>query len=377
MHPAYKSDKPGVAPDCGMKLVPVYEEPTKPVQHVETVAEAPMGTIRISPEKQQLIGVRYGAVEETAGERTIRAVGKVALDETRIVRVHARVDGWIDQVFVDFTGKQVAKGEKLLTLYSPEMFATQQEFLLALKSKDILHSGALHTALEHSDSLIEATRRRLELWDLSESQIDEIARTKQPVRSITLSSPASGYVLSRNSFPKQRITPEMELYAIVDLSNVWIIADVFEQDAGSVRAGMAATVTLPYSGKKLWSRVSYIQPLVDPATRTLKVRLDIPNPGLALKPDMFVDVDLRMALPKRLTVPAEAVLDTGLRQTAFVDRGNGSLEPRQVEIGDREGDRVEIRKGLSRGERIVTSAAFLIDSESQMQSAAAGTAGHQ
>jgi RND family efflux transporter MFP subunit len=381
MHPAYTSDKPGIAPDCGMRLEPVYADPTPPIAgehtgHEGGATKLPMGTIKISPEKQQLIGVRFGEAQITEGARTIRALGKVTIDETRIVRVHPRIEGWIDQVFVDFVGKEVAKGQKLLTVYSPEMFATQQEFLLALRSNEIMRSSTLHSAMQHSNSMIEATRRRLELFDLSESQIEEIARTKEPIRNIALFSPISGYVVSKNSFPKQRITPDMELYAIADLSSVWVVADVFESEADSVQLGMGAVVTISKGGR-LPARVTYIQPQVDPATRTLKVRLDIPNPGMRLKPDMFADVDLSMPTARRLTVPSEAVLDTGLRQTVFVDHGNGYLEPRLVETGERESDRIEIRKGLRAGERIVTSAAFLIDSESQMQSAASGMTGHQ
>ena len=363
MHPAYKSDKPGIAPDCGMKLEPVYEGQAGPEP-----AAAPPGAIKISPEKQQLIGVRYGEVESGAGVQTFRAVGKVAFDETRMARVHARVAGWIDQVFVDFTGQSVAKGQRLLTLYSPEMLATEQEYLLALKSKDMLKNSTLAGVLEQSDSLTAASRKRLELWDLSETQIEEIARTGQPVTNITLDSPIGGYVITRNAFPKQRITPETELYNIVDLSRVWIMADVFENDAPMVRLDQQVTVSLA-SARSFRARVDYIQPQVDPTTRTLKVRLEAANPGMLLKPDMYVDVEFRVGTPRRITVPADAVLNSGERQTVFVDRGNGYIEPREVQTGERVGDRLEIVKGLQPGERIVTSGNFLIDSESQLKAA--------
>ncbi len=380
MHPAYKSDKPGVAPDCGMKLVPVYErtdsDPDAGLATAENAANLPMGTIKISSEKQQLIGVQYGTVEATTGIHTIRAVGKVAFDETRIAHVHTKVDGWIDKVFVDFTGQVVEQGRPLLTLYSPEMLATEQEFLLALKGKELLKNSPLKGVAEENDSLVAAARKRLELWDLSESQIDELERTQQPVKTFTLYSPIHGYVITRNAFPSQRITPDAELYTVVDLSNVWIMADVFEYEASMVRMGAPARISLSYQpGKTFAARVNYVQPQVDPVTRTLKVRLETENPGLALKPDMYVDVEFRLAMPQQILVPADAVLDSGLRQTVFVDRGNGFLEPRQVEIGERFGDRVEIRKGLQPGERIVTSGNFLIDSESQLKSAAGGMAG--
>ncbi len=415
MHPGYKSDKPGIAPDCGMKLEPVYEggqmgEPTataerkilhyrdpkdpkytsaKPGINPETGNELepvyaddpssmPMGTIKVSPEKQQLIGVQYGVAESSAGVHTFRAVGKVAFDETKIARVHTRIDGWVDKVFVDFIGKLVDQGQPLLTIYSPELLATQQEFLLAQKGKDMMKSSTLDGALAQSDSLLAASRKRLELWELSDSQIDEITRTGKPITNVTLYAPISGYVINRNAFPKQRVMPDTELYTVVDLNKVWIMADVFEYEAPMVRMGQPAKVSLSYSaGKSFSAHVNYIQPQVDPMTRTLKVRLEAENPGLLLKPDMYVDVEFRVDMPQRVTVPAEAVLDSGLKKTVFVDRGNGFLEPRQVEIGERIGDRIEIRKGLQARERIVTSGNFLIDSESQLKSAAAGMAGHQ
>lgn len=410
MHPAYKSDKPGIAPDCGMRLQPVYEggpamdgqkiaryrDPLNPsytsdkpglnpetgndLEPVDANGEwsLPAGTIQISPEKQQLIGVTYGQAELTNSSGDLRAVGKVAQDETRIVRVHSRVDGWIEKVHVDFTGASVKKGDPLLTIYSPEMLATQQELLLALKARDIMKGSTLQQAAGDSESLVKAARMRLELWDLSLAQIEEVERTGNPIRSITLYSPANGFVAARNAFPKQRITAETELYMLSDLSQVWIMADVFEAELGRIRVGQAAAVSLPYENNRgFGARVSYIQPQVDPTTRTLKVRLEAPNPGMRLKPDMFVDVTFRIAGAAKLTVPETAVLNAGLRKTVFVDRGRGLLEPRQVETGDLIGDRMEIRKGLKPGERIVTSANFLIDSESQLKSAGAAPAGHE
>ena len=362
MHPDYKSDKPGIAPDCGMKLEPVYEG--------DAQRDSGAAMLNISAEKQQLIGVAYGEVEWNSSSSSFRASGKVAQDETRVVRLHPKVQGWIEQVFVDFIGARVEKGDRLMTIYSPEMLAAQQDYLLALQARNILKSSPLKEAAENSDSLIRASRIRLELWDLGRAQIDEIEKTRQSQRTITLYAPAAGYVIARNAFPGQKATPESELYAIGDLSRVWIVADVFEGDAPNVRVGQSAVVELPYeSGKAFTARVTYIQPQVDPATRTLKVRMEAANPSMQLKPDMFVDVEFRIASQRRLTVPSEAVLDAGERKTVFVDRGNGSLEPRQVEPGERLGDRIEILKGLKAGERIVTSGNFLIDSESQLKEA--------
>lgn len=372
MHPGYKSDKPGVAPDCGMTLVPVYEDDSA---H-ET---GQTGHLEISPEKQQLIGVEFGQAELTQATSSFHANGKVAQDETRVVRVHSKIEGWIEQVSVDFTGARVEKGQPLLTIYSPEMLASEQEYLLALHARDVLKASPLKEAAENSDSLIRASRTRLELWDFGRDQIEEIEKTGKPVRAITLFAPATGYVMSRNAFPGQKVTPDTELYAIADLSRVWVMADVFEADAANVRMGQGAVVTLPYEGgRRFGSRVSYILPQVDPASRTLKVRLEASNADLRLKPDMFVDVEFQVVSGRKLTVPAEAVLDAGLRKTVFVDHGDGHLEPRPVETGDRFGDRVEIVSGLKPGERIVTSGNFLIDSESQLRQpgAASEHAGH-
>jgi RND family efflux transporter MFP subunit len=361
MHPSYRSDKPGIAPDCGMKLEPVYED-GGPGE------ESHAGQLKISAEKQQLIGVTYGQAEWAASSSSFRAVGKVALDETRVIRVHPKIEGWIEQVFADFLGAPVEKGQKLLTIYSPEMLAAEQDYVLAIQAQTILKKSPLPEAAQNSDSLARASRMRLELWDLSVPQIDEIEKTGKTERAIPLYAPAGGFVISRNAFPGQKVSPDTELYAISDLSRVWVMADVFESDAANVRIGQSATIQTAYgNGRAFLARVSFIQPQVDPATRTLKVRLEASNPGFQLKPDMFVDVQFQVASQRRLTVPAEAVLDAGLHKTVFVDRGQGYLEPRQVEIGERLGDRLEILKGLQPGEQIVTSGNFLIDSESQLK----------
>jgi RND family efflux transporter MFP subunit len=419
MHPAYKSDKPGIAPDCGMKLEPVYadagpaqtaaakpkgkvlyyRDPQKPDfksdkpglnpesgNELEPVYDHdpstfPVGTVQINTEKQQLIGVKYGTVEVTSGGQTIRAVGKVTYDETRIAHVHTKYEGWIDRVFVDFTGKLVQKGQPLLTIYSPELLASQQELLLAAKAKQVMKRSTLESAIGQTGTLFEAARRRLELWDISEAQIEQVLRTQEPIKNITLYSPISGYVLERKAFSQVKVMPDTDLYTMADLSKVWIMADIFEYESANVRVGQPARVTLSYDkDRSFMAKVNYIQPQVDPMTRTLKVRLEADNPGLALKPDMYVDVNFRVDSAPALTVPSDAVLDAGDKKTVFVDRGNGYFEPRQVEIGEQKGDRIVVLKGLKAGERIVTSGNFLIDSESQMKAAAAGMggmAGHQ
>jgi Cu(I)/Ag(I) efflux system membrane fusion protein len=406
MHPAYKSDKPGIAPDCGMKLEPVYAdggpaEPTvrkvlfyrdprqpsytahKPGVNPETgnTLEAvydvagsaqPQGTIRISPERQQMIGVKFATVAAQSGGRTIRTVGKVAVDETRIAHVHPRFEGWIEKVYVDFTGEVVRRGQTMVTVYSPEMLASQQELLLARKARDLMSGNPLPSASSHGESLFAAAKQRLQLWGLSDDQIEQVLRTGEPIRSISLLAPATGFVTVRNAFPNQKVTPDSDLYTIADLSRVWIIADVYESDVAPIQVGQVAHIMIPYTtgAATLDAKVSYVQPEVDPATRTIKVRLDVPNPGARLKPDMFVNAEFTVAGAERLTVPADAVLDTGDRQTVFVDRGNGYLEPRQVHVGQSFGDRISITSGLTAGDRVVASGTFLVDSESQLRTAA-------
>lgn len=409
MHPWYKSDKPGIAPDCGMKLEPVYADGTTgdegaaarkitgyrdPQDHTYTSDKpglnpatgnelepvyadqqaAPAGAIHVNAEKQQMIGMTIGTAEWTTDGQAVRYNGRVAADETRVTRIHSKVDGWIERVTVDFTGQLTRAGQPLLTLYSPELLASQQELLLAKRAEGLMQHSSMMDAAVNSKSLVDAARRRLELWDLSRAQMDEVERSGKPIKSVTVYSPAAGFVMARNAFPGQRVTPETELYTITDLSRVWVMADVFEADAPELRMGQAASITVPGTNQTLAARVSYIQPEVDAATRTLKLRLELANPGLRLKPDMFVDVAMTLGAARRLTVPADAVLDSGTTKTVFLDRGNGYFEPRQVETGIRTGDRVEIVKGLAPGERIATSAAFLLDSESQLKTAAG--AGH-
>ncbi len=401
MHPAYKSDKPGIAPDCGMRLEPVYEEggtaeklkadrtilyyvdpqdanyrSEKPGLNPETgnelkpvyAGEPPPGAFQVPDNKRQLAGVRLTKAEYTSATDTIRSVGKVSFDETRITRVHTRIEGWIERVFADFTGKLVEQGRPLLTIYSPEMLASQQEYLLALRAKHDLAQSSMESARGDAASLIEAARRRLELWDLSEAQIREVERTGKPIRSVTLYAPASGYIITRNAFPNQRITPETELYTLADLSHVWVLADVFEMDAPRVRLGQPAAVSLSYSpGIRMAGRVSYILPQVDPMTRTVKARIEVANRNLLLKPDMYADVEFAIGTGRRLTVPSDAVVDTGLAKTVYVDHGSGYFETRRITTGVTVGDRIEVLSGLRAGERVAASGNFLLDSESRLK----------
>ncbi|MFY9225322.1 MAG: efflux RND transporter periplasmic adaptor subunit [Blastocatellia bacterium] len=372
MHPAYKSNKPGQAPDCGMDLVPVYKE-----ESAKTNTNLPVGAFKISPEKQQLIGVQYGEVSYQTISKTLRTVGRITYDETKISHVHTKIDGWIEEVYVDFTGKQIEKGQPLISIYSPDLVQTQQEYLLALRAKQELGDSSFPEAARGVGSLYESARRRLELWDITPEQIKELEERGQPIKALTLYSPASGFVLTRNAFQKQRIMPDTDLYSIADLSTVWVIADIYEFEASEIKLGQKAIITLPYNaGKSFSSIITYIYPQLDNTTRTLKVRMEIPNPEMGFKPDMYANVEIKIDYGKQLVVPQEAILDSGLEQRVFVALAEGYFQPRTVKLGDKLDNKVAIISGLKAGERVVTSANFLVDSESQLKMAVGGMEQH-
>ena len=371
MNPARRFDKPGKMAD-GMDLVPVYEEG-------DEAASMPPGTVKIDAARQQLIGVTYGEATDEPLVHTIRAVGKLTYDETRMARIHPKIEGWIERVFVDFTGKQVEKGAPLLSVYSPELVSAQQELLIAKRAKDSLSTLPDREISSNALSLYASSRERLRLWDISEQQIDEVEQSEKVTKALTLYSPIGGFVLTRNAYERQRVTADTELYAIADLSTIWVLADIYEYEIPQVRVGQAATVTFLYfPGRRYTGRVSYIYPQLDNATRTLKVRVEVPNPNYELKPDMFANVELRSDYGRAVSVPEEAVLDSGAEQLVFVARDNGYFEPRKVQLGAKVSGRYIVLRGLKAGERIVTSGNFLVDSESRLKSAtgAMGAAGH-
>jgi Cu(I)/Ag(I) efflux system membrane fusion protein len=294
------------------------------------------------------------------------------VDEARVARVQSRAEGWIEQVHVDTTGRAVKRGEALVHIYSPELVASQQEYLLALKARETMHHSSMENLHASGDALVEAARARLEgHWRLDAATLAEVERRGEPVRSIAIPAPINGYVLTRNAYANQRVTPEMELYTLADLSRVWIMADVPEADAAGVRLGQAASVELVSApGRRIMARVTNLGPQMDPQTRTLKVRLEADNPHLALRPELFVNVEFHTSTGKHLRVAEDAVIDTGLVQTVYVDKGNGVFEPRRVQTGERGDGKVEILSGLDAGERIALSGAFLLDSESKMRGVA-------
>jgi len=366
MHPWYHSDKPGIAPDCGMKLVPVYASDVP-------AGRLPPGGIQISPTRQQLMGVTSAPAEYRTIDQVIRAAGQVDIDETRISVVSTRANGWVQKVFVDYTFQHVTKGEPLFTVYSPDLLAAEQEYLLALKARKTLGQSSLVEVNADGATLLEAARMRLSLLDVTPDQIRNLQVTGKPQREITIYSPADGHVLERKVFPNQYVTPEAELYKIVDHSWMWVYAEVYESDIPYVSEGQEAVVTAEaFPGQKLTGRVSFVEPHMMEETRTERVRMEFPNPDLKLEPGMFVNVELHRGLGRRLTVPVDAVLDSGAHQRVFIDRGKGVFEPRTVTVGARSGDYAVILSGLRAGEHVVTRANFLIDSESNLRQSVEG-----
>ena len=318
----------------------------------------------------QSIGVKTSLVEFKTLHDELRTTGSVEVDETRLAWVQVRFSGWIQEVFVEAIYQPVEKGQKMLTIYSPEIAATEQEYLLARENRDLLGSSTVPGVASGSASLLASAAERLKQWQIPERDIAQLEAGGKVPKEIEIDSPVSGVITERNAFATAYVQPGTKLYTIADLSSVWVYAQVFQSDIGRIKVGDSGTITTDASaGRSFPGRVSFIQPQVDEATRTIKVRLEIPNPKRQLSPGMFVNVNLDTPLERQLTIPASGVFQSGTRQIAFVDRGGGYFEPREVETGDRAGDDLVVLKGLKAGERIVTSANFLIDSESQLQAA--------
>lgn len=369
MHPDYKSDKPGVAPDCGMRLEPVYAEAA------EAAGTLPPGMVAISEDKQQLMGIRVEAAEKAASRTTVRVLGRVAADETRLYRINSATDGWVRQTFHNTVGTMAKKDEPLVTYYAPEFLGAQQAYLYALNALDRFEGAGKETPeqIKLTEATVQQAVDSLHNLGMGDIQIQEMKRTRKLTQNIAVYAPATGLIVVRNVSPSQRFERGTELYRIADLSRVWILADLFENEEQYFRPGLVAQVRLSYQKRVFVARVSNVLPQFDPATRTMKVRLEVENPDYLLRPDMFVDIDFPVALSPTVTVPTDAVLDSGLRKTVFVEQKTGVFEPRAVETGWRFGDRVEILRGVRPGERVVVSGGFFVDSESRLKVAAAGT----
>jgi Cu(I)/Ag(I) efflux system membrane fusion protein len=341
------------------------------------VQEIAPGTVQISPERQQLIGVRFGTVEKRPLQKVIRTVGRIDYDEKRIGIVSPKISGWIEELYVDFTGRFVRKGEPLLTIYSPELVSTQEEYLLALKAKQDWSKSPFSEVAEGGNLLAESARRRLKLWDISDAQIKALEESREPKKTLTLYSPFTGHVLEKMVNKGRFVDAGMALFKIADLSVVWLIADIYESELSAIRVGQQAAIQMSYyPGETFTGKAIYIFPYMDAQTRTAKVRYEFANPHGKLKPEMFANVEITVRLGDKLAVPESAVIDTGVRKVVVVDRGSGYFEPREVRLGARAGDVFEVLDGLKAGERVVTSANFLIDSESKLKEAVGGM-GHQ
>jgi len=387
MHKTYHSDKPGNCPICSMKLVKLEGPSTATAAaKLEKTTGAPAATptpsqasqhnaIFVPPEKQQLIGMRSVPAEMGTLTKDIRIVGKVSYDETRLTHIHSKVSGYIEEVFADSVGKPVRAGEPLFTIYSPDLVATEQDFLLALKSRELLRTSTVASAAQGSENLIAAARERLRLWDVTDQEIQRLETEGKMKRAIAVYSPVTGVVMERAAYHHGTfVDPSKDLFTIVDLSQVWVLGEAYETDLPFIRTGQAADIELPYSGggKRLRGRVDFIYPFLDPKSRTAQIRMEFPNPGLLLKPEMFTNISMSVSVGRQVLVPQDAVMDTGSEQYVFIDKGDGYVQPRKVKVSAEAGEKVGIEQGLKPGERVVTGANFVVDSESRLKGAFAG-----
>ncbi len=380
MHPYYVSDRPGECPICGMTLVPVKEESMTTAHRGHESRVAGMAAIEIDPRQQQLIGVTIVAVERRRVSRTVRAVGAVVPDERRVYSVSTKVGGWIEHLYVNATGQPVAAGQPLLAIYSPEVYAAQEEYRVADENARALASNAADGVAAGAEALRDAAARRLAYWDIAPSDIERVPTESSLRKTLTVRSPVGGYVLEKMANVGTRAEPGMPLFTVADLSRVWVEAEVYENELPYVRVGQPVEITLPYyPAEPLAGTVQFIYPVLDPMTRTAKVRIDVPNADLKLKPEMFADVALEQDLGEQLVVPEGAVLDSGREKIVFVVHGEGHFEPRVITVATKADDYYVVASGLRAGERIAASGNFLIDSESRIKGAVAamGGAGHQ
>ncbi len=342
-----------------------------PQATVAPAAEPPLAPVQLTPERMQTIGVQLAKVEMQNVIDEIRASGNVEINERQVAYVQTRFPGWIRQVYADASYQFVRKGQPLFTIYSPDLVTTEQEYLLAKKNAEAVQSSTVSGVASGSQTLLAATRQRLEQWEVPDSEIQKLESSGKVISDLTFNSPVSGYITERNALPNMYVQPETRLYTVADLSGVWVYANVFQTDLGKLKPGNPAVITVDaYPGQAFSGRVSEVLPQVDVNTRTARVRIVMPNPGLKLMPGMYVNVSLKVPMGRQLVVPSSAVLHAGLRQVVFVSQAQGNFEPRDVEIGEQAGDKVIIVKGLEAGETVVSSANFLIDSESQLQAAA-------
>jgi Cu(I)/Ag(I) efflux system membrane fusion protein len=355
MHPAVHSPAPGTCPICSMDLTPVTRD------------EAQAGVIHVEDSRRGLLGIRTTKVVTAAIDLDITAKARIAVDETRVHEVTVQVGGYLTDLRVHATGQRVARGDTLFTWYSPELFAAQQEYLIAVHSRDAIQVGGDDS---HGERLAHAAETRLRLWGLGDDELAALPRRGEPLERVPFRSPASGVVIENHVVDGAAIMAGQRLFRIADLADVWVEADVYESDLPRITRAMPASITLDYlPGKMFEGKVAFVYPYLDPTSRTGRVRIALPNPRLELKPDMYATVTFKRPLGPRLVVPISSVVYTGPRRIVFVDLGNGALRPQQVTIGARSGDRVEITSGLHDGDTVVSSGNFLVAAESRVRSA--------
>ncbi len=352
MHPTYVSDRPGDCPICGMRLVPDRVAVTIPAQGLE------------------LAGVQTAPAERGRMGHGVRTTGEVKPDERLVRHVHTKIDGWIEKLYVNSTGQEVRRGQPILSIYAPELLTAQEEFVRARAAAERFAASSVPEVRDGAEDIVRAARRRLELLDVPPAVIAELEKTGRATRAITLVAPVSGVVTSKDIFEGQQVEPGMELFTVTDLSRVWVEADIYEQEAAAIRPGLPARISSPYQpGLERQGRVAFVYPFLDPESRTLRVRFELQNRDLALKPAMFVDVAFDLAAQEGILVPDSAVLDTGTRQVVFVQQGKGRFVPRDVRLGVRSDGRALVLSGVAEGERVAVRANFLLDAESRLKAA--------
>ena len=359
MDPTYIRNQPGKGP-MGMDLVPVYDDESE-------VA----GQIKINPTVVQNIGVKTIKVKRRTLTHKIRTIGTLTYDERKVHHIHTKYGGWIEKLHVDFTGQEVKQNDLLMEIYSPELVSTQEDLVLALKYKESLKDSTFAELTESADSLLASTKRRLELFDVPDHQIEELIRDKKITKTMHIHSPVRGFVIEKKALHGMHVQPGTSLYMIADLSNIWVLADIYEYEMPWIKVGQYAEMNLSYyPGKKFVGRVTYIDPFLDAKTRTNKVRMEFANPNWKLKPDMYANVTIKSTIAKRgVAVPEEAVIHSGERNIVIVQGPNGTFESRELTLGPKADRYYQVLKGLRSGETVVTSSNFLIDSESNLQEA--------
>ncbi len=358
-----------------LSLLPITQaqEATDTHNKMDMKQSTPKNEMVIDPVRLQAIGITSEPVRRQVVEKTIRTVGRVEADERRVAHIHVRFDGWIEKLFINFTGEKVKAGQALFTVYSPELVATQQEYLLALNAQKILSKNTTSSAASGAKGAFQAAHQRLLLWGISEQDIEQLKRTGNITRTMTIHSPIQGTVLKKMALVGMRIEPGDELYTIADLSRLWVLGDIYEYELPYIRLGQTANLTLTYLPNELFkAKLDFIYPTIDMKTRTAKVRFEVDNQKEQLKPGMFTNLELKIPLGERLMVSKNAVLISGERAVVFIYHGNGKIEWRDVTLGVRAGDLIEIVQGVKEGDKIITSANFLIDSESQLKAAMGG-----